>query len=146
MGVQLNKTKREQVMRFCICVYEKKQNWTFGKTDLPDNQKHAPPNVCVCVCALMCMCACICVELTAQGSRRSWSATSGQEGLTFQEFPNSSAVDSTMPCRVVKSFSVSPSKFPHSPPTRPRRWAATRTYTRIPADIMSNEKYITTDL
>lgn len=79
------------------------------------------PSVCVCEC-----------ELTAQGSRRSWSATSGQDGLTFQEFPNSSAVDSTIPCRVVKSFSVSPSKLPHRPPTRPRRWAAKRTYTRIP--------------
>lgn len=79
------------------------------------------------------------IELTTQGSRRSWSATSGQDGLTFQEFPNSSAVDSMMPCRVVKSFSVSPSKLPHRPPTRPRRWAARRTYTRMPAKSTKTE-------
>lgn len=71
-------------------------------------------------------------SLTLQGSRRSCSETSGQDGLTFQEFPNSSGVDSTMPCLVVKSFSVSPSKFPHKPPTRPRKWGSNRTYTRMP--------------
>lgn len=66
-------------------------------------------------------------SLTLQGSRRSCSVTSGQVGLTFQEFPNSSGVDSTMPCIVVKSFSASPSKFPHRPSTLPRKWGASRT-------------------
>lgn len=72
------------------------------------------------------VCAAKYIELTAHGSLRSWSATSGQDGLTFQEFPNSSDVDSMMPWRVVKSFSVSPSKFPHKPPTCPWRKAASR--------------------
>lgn len=71
-------------------------------------------------------------KLTAHGSRRSCFSTSGQDGLTFQEFPNSSGVDSMIPWRVVKSFSVSLSKFPHSPPTRPRRWTSKRKYTRMP--------------
>ena len=111
VGVQLNKTKRQTLVGFQVYVFvclRKRERECIIKTGFPV------------------------YELTEQGSRRSWSVTSGHEGLTFQEFPNSSAVDSTMPCRVVKSFSVSPSKLPHRPPTRPRRCAARRTYTRIP--------------
>uniref|UniRef100_A0A8C0GXW8 Uncharacterized protein n=1 Tax=Chelonoidis abingdonii TaxID=106734 RepID=A0A8C0GXW8_CHEAB len=69
---------------------------------------------------------------TMQGCSKSSLLTSGHRRLTRQELPNRSEVGSTTPCRLVKSFSVSPSKFPHSPATRPWYRGSSFTYTRVP--------------
>lgn len=69
---------------------------------------------------------------TVQGCQASALSTSGQSRLRRQELPKRSAVGSSTPCRLAKSFSASPSKFPQSPTTRPRCCGSSRTYTLVP--------------